>query len=44
LKKSKIAKNNRKRTAIVLHQKFFNYRKKIKSIGPDHYRIALRLH
>jgi len=27
-KKSKIAKNNRKQTAILSHQKFFNYRKK----------------
>jgi len=40
-KKSKIAKNNRKRTAIISHQKIFNYRKKIKSIDPYHYRIVL---
>jgi len=41
-KKSKLAKNNRKRTAITLHQKNFNYRKKkIESIGPGHYRIVL---
>jgi len=36
-------KNNRKRTAIIRHQKNFNYRKKIESIGPGHYRIALSL-
>jgi len=35
--------DNRKRTAIISHQKIFNYRKKIESIGPDHYRIALSL-
>jgi len=40
-KKSKIAKNNRKRTAIILHQKFLIIAKKIESIGSDHYRIAL---
>jgi len=40
-KKSKIAKNNSKRTAIISHQNFFNHRKKIESIGPDHYSIVL---
>jgi len=28
---------------MILHQKIFNYRKKIKSIDPDHYSIALSL-
>jgi len=37
----KIAKNNRKRTAIISHQKNFNYRKKNRIHWPDHYQIVL---
>jgi len=36
MKKSKIAKNNHKRTAIISHQK-------IESIDPGYYRIAISL-
>jgi len=42
-KKSKIAKNNRKRAAIISHQKILIIAKKIESIDPNHYRIALGL-
>jgi len=37
-KKSKIAKNNRKRTAITSHQKFLIIENKNESNSPDHYR------
>jgi len=44
-KKSKIAKNNRKRTAIISHQKNFNYRRNWIdwSRSLSYYRIALSL-
>jgi len=46
IEKLKIAKNNRKQTAIISHQKIFNYRKNIESIGPaqlSHRNIASHL-